>query len=293
MTVRRDARGREGTRIISALESAWQTIQSHHPGVPHVVCVTGTGAGRRGTRLTLGHHRADAWVEAEMTGRNPELFVAGETVAQGGDLVIETMLHEGAHAVAAARGIKDTSSAGRWHNKKFAALAEELGLKAPSRTAPTIGYSECLLTPATRRRYSTVIRRLDEAGLPYLPGGPLSDNSSEEAIEEGSEPEGGGSAGKTGGKRSVVACSCKPARRFRLTPAIIKQGPILCGVCEREFEVEAPPGAEDGHPAGTRQPGPARVADRPEPKYNGYVPRTPDVTTEPSETAPLSHPALP
>ena len=32
--------------------------------------------------------------------------------------VLDTLLHEAAHALAAARGIKDTSRQGRYHNKK-------------------------------------------------------------------------------------------------------------------------------------------------------------------------------
>ena len=45
---------------------------------------------------------------------------------------MEVMLHEAAHALAIRRGIKDTSAAGnRYHNKRFVALAAELGLRGP------------------------------------------------------------------------------------------------------------------------------------------------------------------
>jgi len=36
--------------------------------------------------------------------------------------------------VADVRGVKDTSQQGRWHNRRFAVLADELGLASPRRT---------------------------------------------------------------------------------------------------------------------------------------------------------------
>jgi hypothetical protein len=38
----------------------------------------------------------------------PELFVTGELLAAGGRAVLEVMLHEGTHALAVVRGIRDT-----------------------------------------------------------------------------------------------------------------------------------------------------------------------------------------
>ena len=42
--------------------------------------------------------------------------------------VLATLLHEAAHALAHARGSKDTSRQGRYHNTKFKNCAEEVGL---------------------------------------------------------------------------------------------------------------------------------------------------------------------
>ncbi|WP_156046190.1 hypothetical protein [Herbidospora cretacea] len=54
----------------------------------------------------------------------PELFIAGELLALGAARVLQTMLHEAAHALAHVRGIKDTSRSGnRYHNSLFAELA--------------------------------------------------------------------------------------------------------------------------------------------------------------------------
>ena len=125
-----------GSRIIAALERAWAAIQDQHPDVPDVVIVTGAGSNQKGTpegyRLR-GHHWPERWIlDGQDRPRAPELFIAGELLSAGGRAVVEVMLHEAAHALATRRGIKDTSAAGnRYHNKRFVALAAELGLRGP------------------------------------------------------------------------------------------------------------------------------------------------------------------
>lgn len=54
---------------------------------------------------------------------------------------------EAAHALATRRGIKDTSAAGnRYHNKRFVALAAELGLRGPDVPDKITGWSNYTLT---------------------------------------------------------------------------------------------------------------------------------------------------
>src|SRR5512135_2801935 len=89
------------------------------------------------------------------------------------------MLHEAAHALATRRGIKDTSAAGnRYHNKRFVALAAELGLRGPDTPDKVTGWSDCTLTgqPAFAA-YVGVAAAIDGARLPFLvdpaiPAGP-------------------------------------------------------------------------------------------------------------------------
>ena len=112
--------------------------RTSHPDVPDVVIVTGAGSNQKGTPegyQLRGHHWPERWVlGGQDQPRAPELFIAGELLAAGGRAVVEVMLHEAAHALATRRGIKDTSAAGnRYHNKRFVALAAELGLRGPGR----------------------------------------------------------------------------------------------------------------------------------------------------------------
>ena len=57
--------------------------------------------------------------------------------------------HEAAHAIACQRGIKDTSRQGRYHNSRFKAIAEEVGLDV-SRD-PEWGWSVTALSRPVKR----------------------------------------------------------------------------------------------------------------------------------------------
>ena len=163
-----------GSRIISALEHAWAAIQDQHPDVPDVVIVTGAGANQKGTPegyQLRGHHWPERWVlGGQDQPRAPELFIAGELLAAGGRAVVEVMLHEAAHALATQRGIKDTSAAGnRYHNKRFVALAAELGLRGLDVPNKITGWSHCTLHgQAAYDAYADVVAGIDAARLPFL-----------------------------------------------------------------------------------------------------------------------------
>jgi hypothetical protein len=112
------------------------------------------------------------------------------------------MPHETAHALAARRGIKDTSAAGnRYHNKRFVALAAELGLRGPDVPDKITGWSNCTLTgQASYDAYADVVAAIDTARLPFLvdqpgtagPGGGGGDDHGDD---------GPGKPAKRGGRR--------------------------------------------------------------------------------------------
>ncbi len=244
------APGPQGSRIIAALEHAWAAIQDQHSDIPDVVIVTGAGSNQRGTpegyRLR-GHHWPERWVLEAGGQRAPELFIAGELLSAGGRAVIEVMLHEAAHALATLRGIKDTSAQGnRYHNKRFVALATELGLRAPDVPDKITGWSDCTLTGQTAYdAYADVVTAIDSARLPFLidlatPAGP-----GEHGGQDGDQgdDDGQGKPAKRGGRRTPAECACHPApRRIQLTPKQIEDGPIICGLCRAPFE---PPEDDD------------------------------------------------
>ncbi|MEU5008465.1 hypothetical protein ACFWW5_20985 [Streptomyces albidoflavus] len=256
----RTAPGREGTRLIAALEKCWAQIQRHHPDLPPVLFITGTGtprrqvekpststgAPRRRQLVTRGHHWADRWAVAEEEQRLAELFVAGETIRDGGEEVLKTLLHEAAHALAHVRRVQDVSRGDpRWHRREFAQLARETGLEPPRKSEKPLGFSNAVLTDASRRKYAAIIRQINGAALPGL-GGANQEDTEEETPTEPEPP------GSTNGKRVKVTCACRPdPRAFPVTPKVLAEGPIICGLCGEPFTLPGEEHQDDAAGAGS------------------------------------------
>jgi hypothetical protein len=61
-------------------------------------------------------------------------YDAGELLAADGRAVLEVTLHKAAYALAVLRGVRAPSAEGnRYHNKRFVALATEMGPAGPER----------------------------------------------------------------------------------------------------------------------------------------------------------------
>lgn len=214
--------------MVAALEAAWTAIRARHPDVPAAVLVLGAGStGNAAGGLKLGHFAAMRWThptdgaeagQSADAGRLPEVFVGGEGLARGPAAVLGTLLHEAAHALAHVRGIKDTSRQGRWHNARFKALAEELGIEVTK--DDRLGWSPTSVLAATRTAYAAVV---DELGRVLR---------LHRAVEVSGQD-------KTT-KPAPPACVCGCGRRIRVAPSVLAAGPITCGVCGDPFEPEDP-----------------------------------------------------
>ncbi|HWM39885.1 MAG TPA: hypothetical protein VNS49_22515, partial [Streptomyces sp.] len=90
--------------LAAELAAAWADIQRHHSELPDLAA--------------------------------PESLIGESSSACGSGLSFERLLHEAVHGIAAARGIRDTSRAGRYHNRRFLVIAEELGLVHPEEPHP-------------------------------------------------------------------------------------------------------------------------------------------------------------
>jgi hypothetical protein len=231
-----------GSRIITTMEAAWRAIQARHPEIPDAVVITGTGNEPRNERW--GHHWARRWrLATDQPDRVDELFVAGELLARGGRRIMQTVLHEAAHALAEVRNIKDTSRNGHYHNRRFVALAGEVGLDPPAASSPR-GLAGVTLGEATAASYAEVIAALDAASLAFLES-PTSDQTTGDAGNGASNGTAGmgaqrGAAGRGGrgrnGTRLAVTCQCD--RRLYITPKQYEEAPISCGRCNTPFQAE-------------------------------------------------------
>ncbi len=146
-------------RLLAAMEGAWATIRGHHAEIPEVVVLIATGSDR-GALRKLGHFAARRWRLADGDERS-EILIAGEGLDRGPRLVFATLLHEAAHALAFARGIRDTSRGGRYHNRRFMAVATELGLQVGA--LRPYGLAATTMLPATAAQYSATLDELADA----------------------------------------------------------------------------------------------------------------------------------
>jgi hypothetical protein len=190
--------------------------------LPPAAIIGGQGSGRRGGGLILGHFAADRWQRA---GAPPgsyvhEVLIGGEGLQRSAADVLATLLHESAHAIARVREIADTSRQGRYHNARFKALAEELGLTVER--DPTIGWSLTTLPQPTAERYATTIRALQRAIT----------------LHRRNEPSATGDAGGT----NLAPADCGCPRRIRVAPGTLAAGPIVCAICSQPFALTGPSG---------------------------------------------------
>jgi hypothetical protein len=212
------------TGLLAALEGCWSAIRIRHPEIPAAVLVLGSGTSARPGDVTKwGHFASLRWQHG--TRQLPEVLVSGEGLARTPAEILTTLLHEAAHALADARGIQDTSRQGRWHNKKFANHATELGLTP--RQDPKLGWSPCDLTTDTADLYEVELKALTDALSVYR------------------HPEPVRTPGRTTNNNGLsLQCAC--GRKIRASRAVAEAGPITCGVCDTPFASDEPLDDEDG-----------------------------------------------
>lgn len=220
-----------GSAVVRACEQAWRDIQSHHADLPDVVVVLGSGV-ERGRLVKLGHWWGGRWI-ADGKARG-EVLLAGEALHLPPDQVFEVLLHEAAHGLNAARRIPDSSRGGRYHNRRFAATADEVLLQAEP--MPPYGFASTRLTAAARERYALTIERLGDAMriARNIDRGVKLGAEAEGELGGGREPDGPGGTGR--GRKDAVTAVCGCDRRLRMAPSVWEQGAVACGSCGTAFE---------------------------------------------------------
>jgi hypothetical protein len=196
--------------LVGTLERTWAAIRARHPEVPKAVLVVAPGGD--GRRLKWGHFAAGRWQHADQA--HPEVLVGGEGLRRQPRQVLGTLLHEAAHGLADQRRINDTSRGGRYHNRRYKALAEELGLDVAETGA--IGWSATSVPDPTAAAYASVLAELTDRLVPFR---------HREAARQ--------AAGGGGG--NLLACVCACPRRIRVAAATLEIAPIVCAACAQPF----------------------------------------------------------
>jgi hypothetical protein len=205
------------SQIVSALETAWTEIRKTYSDVPPAVIVLASGS-KGGKLVKWGHYAEGRWhkksgVDGEISPTS-EVLISGEGLERGGKDVFGTLLHEAVHGVAHARKIKDTARGGRYHNKKFKTLAEELGLEVEK--SKTYGMAHTSITTAAEQKWHKTISMLEKS---------IRDNF--RVLEQ---PNGGS-------KSRMLKAECGCGTVIRLSQTAYDKAPIVCSGCDSEFEI--------------------------------------------------------
>lgn len=214
--------------LIAACEAAWADIQGHHPELPSAVIVLGTGV-QGGRLVKLGHWWQSQWV-ADGTARG-EVLLAGEALHLPPEQVLEILVHEAAHGINCARGVKDTSRGGRYHNQRFKATATEVGLRV-QRMDP-YSWARTTLRPETIERYAESIATIGE----HLRIARALPRRAIQGIEGQGRDGDGREDGDERQTRKSAAAECGCGRKMRMAASVLAKGPVVCGLCETEFSL--------------------------------------------------------
>jgi curved DNA-binding protein CbpA len=201
------------SRILKVLEDTWLEIRRWHPEIPSVVIIIASGTDRKQTRL--GHHAPGRWNVAGE--QRTEIMISGEGLRRSPGEVLGTLLHEAAHALAHARGIKDTSRQGRYHNKHFKTCAEELGLTVEHDDRN--GWSASTITPATHTAYARQLDALTDAMTLWRHGETIT----------GATPR---------RNTNLIAAICPCGRSIRVAASTLAEAPIICLACGGKFQAK-------------------------------------------------------
>jgi len=203
------------SKILKVLEDIWLEIRRWNPEIPPVVIIIASGTDSKHPRW--GHHAPDRW---NVAGEQyTEIMISGEGLRRSPRDVLATLLHEAAHALAHARGLKDTSRQGRYHNKHFKTCAEEVGLTVEhdDRT----GWSATTITPATELAYAHQLQALTEAMTLWRHG----------------ETTAGPTARRN---HNLIAAICPCGRSIRVAASTLAEAPITCQACDQDFQAKNP-----------------------------------------------------
>jgi curved DNA-binding protein CbpA len=203
---------RAASLLVQVLEDTWLAIRCHHPEIPAVVIILASGTETRQPRW--GHFASGRWYVEH--NERAEVMISGEALRLTPAEVLAVILHEAAHALACARGIKDTSRQGRYHNKQFKACADELGLAVEHDQRN--GWSATKVTHHAEHAYASQLDVLGEAMT----------------LWRRSETTGPATRRNT----NLIAAACPCGRSIRVAASTLAEAPITCQACDGDFQAK-------------------------------------------------------
>jgi DnaJ domain len=209
---------RAASLLIQVLEEVWQAIRARHGEIPAVVIILASGTETRQPRW--GHFASGRWNVGN--DQRAEVMISGEALRLTPAEVLAVILHEAAHALACARGIKDTSRQGRYHNKHFKTCAGQLGLAVEHDQRH--GWSASKITGDTETAYARQLDTLTGAMTLWR----RDETTTGPTIRRNT---------------NLIAAICPCGRSIRAAASTLAEAPITCQACDGDFQAKNPDGA--------------------------------------------------
>ncbi len=218
--------------LIEALSSVWSRIRELHPDVPSVVLLPAPAG--KGRRQVLGHFAALRWsAKEEADGLLHEVVVVAERLNRAAGDIVETLVHEAAHAMNFARGIKDCSPTSQYHNASFKEAAKELGLTVEK--VANYGFALTSLPDATRALYDNEIARL-EAVLLHRMSFVVPRPTRGEDTKDGEDTTAGDEDAEGRSRNRKAVCDCSFI--IRVSRKTMEETSIVCETCGSAFRFD-------------------------------------------------------
>lgn len=191
--------------IVTALEGAHSIIREK-TGAPRATILVTRKTGR-----TMGHFTPwHAWKAGDDSFQ--EIMISANYFERGARAVLGTLLHETAHSIDTQAGIKGVSGDG-YHNQKFKATAEALGLTITQ--AKGIGWSVTEVSDECAERWSDALALI------------------ESALSLMAESEQGGKSAGRNKNLKLAKCAC--GEKIRLSAKTLEKCAPICQNCGVEF----------------------------------------------------------
>ena len=218
--------------LVTALARIWGAIRKRHPEVPGVVLLPAPNP--HGNANVLGHFAALRWSarKAQDSAVVHEVIVVAEHLNRTPEDILETLLHEAAHAMNFERKIKDCS-ASQYHNQRFKAAAEELGLVVDQ--VPHYGFARTCLAPETAPCYQSETETLATVLIhrrafilpPASPPAPPGDGGDDDQDSDTTD--------NSKGRMRKAVCKC--GYIIRASRKVLSATTVSCSCCDGPFEI--------------------------------------------------------
>lgn len=202
------------SEVVKAIEDVYFSLRKNFYSDLPEIAVT---IGRPHRKNVLGYFQACQWLNGHKADIHT-FHISSMILNSKPENVLETVVHESVHSLCQARDIHDTSRNGKYHNRKFKALAEEVGLVCePDKR---IGWITTALTAQALKRYAHELKVIQHATGLY---------QNQETKLNSSNPT---------TRLLKASCECEPTRIIRIAQKTFDQAEITCADCGGVFSLD-------------------------------------------------------